>query len=108
MDNRRLLLLFVFSFSVFVLWDAWQKYNQPPAPPATEAAVAAPSSAQVPGTPAATGAAVGSAAVPTLPATGKGEIVRIATDLFVAEVSTQGGDLVSLELNNYKALKNKG
>ena len=50
MDNRRLLLLFVFSFSVFVLWDAWQKYNQPPAPPATEAAVAAPSSTQVPGT----------------------------------------------------------
>ena len=134
MDNRRLLLLFVFSFSVFVLWDAWQKYNQPPAPPATEAAVAAPSSAQVPGTPAATGAAVGSAAVPTLPATARaatapasvaalgrsstGVSRRTAWRLSAqscsraaisaaSDVSTQGGDLVSLELNNYKALKNK-
>jgi hypothetical protein len=29
MDNRRLLLLLVFSFSLVMLWDAWQKYNQP-------------------------------------------------------------------------------
>ena len=107
MDNRRLLLLFVFSFSVFVLWDAWQKYNQPPAPPVTEAAVAAPGSAQVPGAPAATTAAVGSASVPTVQTAGKGETIRVATDLFVAEVSTQGGDIVGLELNNYKSLKNK-
>ena len=107
MDNRRLLLLFVFSFSVFVLWDAWQKYNQPPAPPVTEAAVAAPGSAQVPGAPAASAAAVGSASVPTVQTAGKGETIRVATDLFVAEVSTQGGDIVGLELNNYKSLKNK-
>ena len=31
MDNRRLLLLLVFSFSLVTLWDAWQKYNQPKA-----------------------------------------------------------------------------
>jgi hypothetical protein len=31
MDNRRLLLLLVFSFSLVMLWDAWQKYNQPKA-----------------------------------------------------------------------------
>ncbi|MBK7325937.1 MAG: hypothetical protein IPI89_07325, partial [Propionivibrio sp.] len=29
MDNRRLILLLVFSFSLVMLWDAWQKYNQP-------------------------------------------------------------------------------
>jgi YidC/Oxa1 family membrane protein insertase len=42
MDNRRLLLLLVFSFSLVMLWDAWQKYNQPPpvAPMATAGAVA--------------------------------------------------------------------
>jgi YidC/Oxa1 family membrane protein insertase len=32
MDNRRLLLLLiVFSFSLVMLWDAWQKYSQPKA-----------------------------------------------------------------------------
>jgi YidC/Oxa1 family membrane protein insertase len=31
MDNRRLLLLIVFSFSLVMLWDAWQKYSQPKA-----------------------------------------------------------------------------
>ncbi len=33
MDNQRLILLLVFSFSVVMLWDAWQKQEQPaPAP----------------------------------------------------------------------------
>ena len=29
MDNRRLILLLIFSFSLVMLWDAWHKYNQP-------------------------------------------------------------------------------
>ena len=29
MDNRRLILLLVFSFSLVMLWDGWQKHNQP-------------------------------------------------------------------------------
>ena len=105
MDNRRLLLLFVFSFSVFVLWDSWQKYNQPPPPPAIEQSAAVPANASpVPGT---TAAVASSASVPTAPTVGKGEIIRVKTDLFEAEISTQGGDIVGLALNNYKALKNK-
>ena len=47
MDNRRLLLLFVFSFSVFVLWDSWQKYNQPPPPPGTEKTASLPANASL-------------------------------------------------------------
>ena len=33
MDNQRLrlILLLVFSFSLVMLWDAWQKYSQPKA-----------------------------------------------------------------------------
>ncbi len=105
MDNRRLLLLFVFSFSVFVLWDSWQKYNQPPPPPAIEQSAAVPANASpVPGT---TAAVASSASVPTAPTVGKGEIIRVKTDLFEAEISTQGGDIVGLALYNYKALKNK-
>jgi YidC/Oxa1 family membrane protein insertase len=33
----------------------------------------------------------------------KGEIVEIRTDLFTAQVSTQGGDLIGLELSSYRA-----
>ena len=29
MDNRRLILFVVFTFSLLMLWDAWQKQGQP-------------------------------------------------------------------------------
>ncbi|MEF8725254.1 MAG: membrane protein insertase YidC [Candidatus Accumulibacter delftensis] len=112
MDNRRLLLLLVFSFSLVMLWDAWQKYNQPPpvAPMATAGAVASGSTTDpaapqpstslhspVPTLP-------GAAAVPFMPT---GETVTIRTDLFVAEISSQGGDIVRLTLDDYKDTESK-
>lgn len=109
MDNRRLILMFVFAFSLVMLWDAWQKYNNPPTPPVAVAAstTTSGSSAPVPSpTPSAAVAAATASAVPvTAPtvAVTAGEIIRVKTDLFAADVSTQGGDITSLELNNYKA-----
>ena len=41
MDNKRLILLVVFSLSLFMLWDAWQKYTHPPVPVASQAATPA-------------------------------------------------------------------
>ena len=110
MDNRRLILLVVFSFSLVMLWDAWQKYNQPPvaAQSAAVGAVARDSSVPVPS--AAQPAAPSVPSVPAVaaaPTVAKGEIVSVKTDLFVADVSTQGGDLVGLVLNNYKAIDDK-
>lgn len=29
MDTRRLILVLIFTFSSFMLWESWQKYNQP-------------------------------------------------------------------------------
>ena len=110
MDNRRLILLVVFSFSLVMLWDAWQKQHQPILPaqttaqgaPASDASVPVPSAAQpAPATPASV-PTTSAAAAPT-----QGEIVSVKTDLFVAQVSTQGGDLVGLKLNNYKAIDDK-
>ena len=99
MDNRRLILLMVFSFSLIMLWDAWQKHNLPKAP--TAAAVAAGTTAVVPTPTSAAGAVGGSpAAVPTgstLAAPGAAS-VKVTTDLYVAEISSQGGDIVKLEL----------
>ena len=48
MDNRRLILLVVFSFSLVMLWDAWQKYNHPPLPAQTATTSAAATDAAVP------------------------------------------------------------
>ena len=110
MDIRRLILMFVFAFSLVMLWDAWQKYSNPPPPPpvASSAAVNA-SSVPVPNTtPSASAPAATTAAVPlTTPVLPKGEVVRVKTDLFVAEVAAQGGDIISLELINYKASEDK-
>jgi len=113
MDNRRLIVLCIFSFSLVMLWDAWQKFNQPKAPATVASAPAAAGSSAVPtpssGVPATT---AGETATPTAvpaPASAalKGEIVEIKTDLFVARVAAQGGDLVGLELAKYKATEDK-
>src|SRR5665811_2505863 len=32
MDTQRLILFFVFSFSLLLLWDSWQKEHRPPTP----------------------------------------------------------------------------
>jgi len=51
MDSQRLILFFVFSFSVFMLLDAWQREQQPARPAASEAGKAekaVPPSAQPP------------------------------------------------------------
>jgi YidC/Oxa1 family membrane protein insertase len=112
MDNRRLLLLLVFSFSLVMLWDAWQKYNQPPpvAPIATAGAVA-PGSTADPAAPQPSASlhspvptVPGAAAVPFMPT---GETVTIRTDLFVAEISAEGGDVVRLTLDDYKDTESK-
>ena len=105
MDNKRLILLMAFGFSLIMLWDAWQKQNQPK-PPLTSSQPSAPSVSPVPNTSLA--AAPGTAVAPTLapgqpPALANIARARVKTDLFVAEVTSQGGDLVSLNLTRHKA-----
>jgi len=100
MDNSRLILFILFTFSVFFLMEAWQKEKQPQ--PAAAVAPGAPAAGQT-ATPVPTPTQALSAppaAVP-LPASGalqKGERVRIQTDVFAAEIDTAGGDLRRLEL----------
>jgi YidC/Oxa1 family membrane protein insertase len=104
MDTQRLILLFIFSFSLLMLWEAWDKQGRPkPAatPPAAQQGVPAPAkpaaeAAPRPGAP---------AAVPPAEATAKGETVRVSTDLFVAEVDTLGATLKRVELLQHKDSK---
>ena len=103
MDTQRLILLVIFSFSLLMLWEAWEKEKRPkPAPsPATAQGV------PVPEKPVATAApaAQPSAAMPEGVSPAKGEIVRISTDLIAGEVDTLGGTLKRVELLRHKDSK---
>jgi YidC/Oxa1 family membrane protein insertase len=111
MDTRRLILLVIFSFSLVMLWDAWQKHNAPKAPPATAAAVDPALPQPTPDAPSATGAVA--PPVATSPQPGSAlpnnavEKATIRTDLFVAEVSAQGGEITRLELLQHRATTDK-
>jgi YidC/Oxa1 family membrane protein insertase len=103
MDTRRLILVMIFAFSSFMLWENWQQYKHPKpvaelaataAKTGADGAVPTPSvSLQAGGTPVA-----GEPAAPVSTA----ETFSIDTDLMKVTISTLGGDLVGLELFNYK------
>jgi YidC/Oxa1 family membrane protein insertase len=110
MDTQRLILFIIFSFSLLMLWEAWQKETRPPAPPppqqqAKDGEVPAPAAAPakpaapaaVPGAPTAPAAAVPGAAAP---AAGR-ELIRVSTDFLNAEIDPLGGDIVRVELLRY-------
>ena len=109
-EMRRTLLWVVFSMSLVLLWDAWNKHNgQPsmfsgakvaqtassgPAPAgsaATPTAAAVPSAAATPASPIADVASPNSAPLPS-------QKVEITTDRVKATVDTLGASMVRLEL----------
>ncbi|MGH8616440.1 MAG: membrane protein insertase YidC [Burkholderiales bacterium] len=111
MDTQRLVLLFVFCFSVFFLLDGWQKDRQPP--PAVKGpagpTTAAPASTANPGDiPAPTSPLAGTdkpaaaAAPATDPAPVRGQLLRVETNLMLAEIDTAGGELVTVELRKHR------
>jgi YidC/Oxa1 family membrane protein insertase len=109
MDTQRLILLFIFGFSVLMLWEAWQKEIRPkPAAvtaPATQQGVPTPAPA-VPALPAgragAPAAGTASAIPPESASIAKGQLIRVTTDLVMAEIDTLGGTLTRLELLKHK------
>ena len=111
MDNRRLFLLLVFSFSLIMLWDAWQRQSAPksvPSAPASSAPGAVANPGGVP-TPTLPQPAAAAATVPAARPTGStgAAIARIRTDLLIAEVSSLGGDLTRLELVRHPETEDK-
>ena len=101
-DMRRTLLWVVFSISLVLIWDAWNKHNGQPSlfspAPAKVAAVGSP--------PGLAGAAKPAAATPLstapngVPAEAPvlAEQVTIATDLVKATLTGEGGTLIRVEL----------
>ena len=112
MDTQRLILFIIFSFSVLMLWEAWQREHQPPPAPQEKAAspagkATAPPGVPVPSIPASDGASKPAADHAGVPAPAGGEhpqqdLIRVRTDLVEMEVSPLGGDIVRLELLKHK------
>ncbi|MDD2884031.1 MAG: membrane protein insertase YidC [Dechloromonas sp.] len=105
MDTRRLILVMIFAFSSFMLWENWQKYNQPAVP--GQAAMAAVQAHGAAPRPTVNLQAAGDAPAVVSPAAAVAESFVVSTDLIKARISTQGGDLVGLELLNYREQADK-
>ena len=108
MDTRRLILVLIFTFSSFMLWESWQKFNQPK--PAANAAVASTPGSAAPKPSASLQASTSGSGAPVISADAKApavETITVSTDLLKATISAQGGDLVELELLKYKEHDNK-
>lgn len=109
MDNRRLILLLVFSFSLIMLWDAWQKQSQPKLATATRTPVTA-SAGAVPtptSSPGGSGAVAASVSAVVGAVAAGATTAKIITDLYVADISSQGGDITRLELVRHPQTEDK-
>jgi YidC/Oxa1 family membrane protein insertase len=105
MDNQRLILFIVFSFSLLLLWEAWQSKHEPALPTSVgsteQSAVPSPSQELTT-----------SAAVPSSPSTiqsgfAKGDRAIVETDVLRAEIDANGGDLRNLQLLPYRETEDK-
>ena len=104
MDTRRLVLFVIFSFSIMMLWDAWQQKDRPNAAIQQDIPQASPQANN--------GAAAGDATTSSTDSNAvidsqfkleKGQRVKVVTDLFTAEIDTFGADLRRLTLNKHRA-----
>ncbi|MGL5631223.1 MAG: membrane protein insertase YidC, partial [Azovibrio sp.] len=100
MDTRRLMLFSVLCFSLYMLWDAWQKYQNPPPPP-VQASTVVEQGVPTPSGNLRAGVTELGQIGETAPASEKEERIAITTDLFKAQISTLGGSLVWTELSSF-------
>lgn len=102
MDNQRLILFIVFSFSLLLLWEAWQGKHSP--------APAVPTPVSAPGTgvpPAPSQALNAPAAAPAQSSFAKGSRALVETDVLRATIDANGGDLRQLQLLPYRETEDK-
>jgi len=123
-DIRRTLLWVVFTMSLVLLWDAWNKHTGQPSifgPTGAKPAAAAPPLATAPAsasqagvpTPAAVGVPTpaGTATAGAVPASAgavaRGELIQVTTDLVKASFDSNGGNLVRLELLRHSDVEDR-
>ena len=100
MDTKRLVLFVIFSMSILMLWEAWQREQVPKMPAAQEVSTAQSNDASIPAQPA------DPAQVPHDEPSAQlanAQRIKVKTDLFEAEIDTTGGDLRKLTLLEHRA-----
>ena len=103
MDFQRFFLFIIFSFSIFLLWDGWQRSQHPEIQGVHEVKSAA-------STPVVAAARVdkpGANAVLAQQKLQAGQKITVKTDWLVAEISTIGGDLRHLALLQHRDTQDK-
>jgi len=111
-DIRRTVLWVVFTMSLFLLWDSWQRFNGHPsmfAPgqhPAAAVAAAA-GSAPAPAASAAAAIAVAQAASDAAPAIPR-QSIHVKTDVLDVTLDSQGGTVTRVALPKYEAKPEQG
>jgi YidC/Oxa1 family membrane protein insertase len=104
MDTQRLIAFVVFSFSLLLLWEAWQDYNRPkPLPTTTQTA---PSGRQADATqhdlPKPGEGLKTATPMPEAAKLSQGPRAVVKTDVIEAVIDAQGGDIRSLILTSYR------
>jgi YidC/Oxa1 family membrane protein insertase len=124
MDTQRLILFFVFVFSTFMLIEGWQRDQKQQAPVVQGAGKGGTKDGKTDGkgdagsipvpqvpqgsisngssTPAAT-----AGAAPVASVAAGGEIIKVETDVLLAQISTKGGDIRRLEFKQHKGTLDK-
>jgi|APCry1669188970_1035186.scaffolds.fasta_scaffold00006_139 YidC/Oxa1 family membrane protein insertase len=92
MDFQRLFLFVIFSFSLIMVWDGWQRYQHPE----LEKPVAAIKS-DLPAAATVTAGAAQTANIQQVTRLETGKIIKVKTDFLEAEINTVGGDIQHLD-----------
>jgi YidC/Oxa1 family membrane protein insertase len=105
MDTKRLILFVIFSFSILMLWDSWQRQHAPTLsdPAQQHADISVPNAAREP--------AAGAKTELPLESGFKlqtAQRIHVETDMFKAGIETVGGDIRTLELTQQRASDSSG
>jgi YidC/Oxa1 family membrane protein insertase len=92
MDFQRLFLFLIFSFSLMMVWDGWQRYQHPQAAAVITAEKSDVTSVVAKSDDVAERAAIAQHSTKTE----SGKIIKVTTDLMDVEINTLGGDIQGL------------
>lgn len=104
MDTQRLILFVVFSFSLLLLWEAWQTKDQVPRDAVTAQQAAKPAPDGVPTATPVQAAKPLEQKTPQDKGMASGARAIVETDVYRAEIDANGGDIRRLELIGYHEL----
>ncbi len=100
MDTKRLVLFVIFSMSILMLWEAWQR-EQAPKTIEPQVAAAQVQDTSIPAQP--TETAVDTMVEPSAQLANQ-QRIKVKTDVYEAEIDTTGGDLRKLTLLKHRAV----